>query len=132
MRAATAAVVVLFALALVAGCSSKTNHDISVAAKSAANDIKRAATTHEAEVVAQAFRADVKVRAEQNKRSARSVNLLRAAAHDMSGMKVTGITDTNKDHLDDDCKVQIQAANGFACVTITPDGNNTSVKGGKC
>ena len=77
----------------------------------------------------------MKVRAEKNKKNARGTNLLRAVEKDMTdfgGMKITGITDRNKDHRDDDGKVQIEAANKFACVSISADGTNTTVTSGKC
>jgi hypothetical protein len=135
-RTAVAPLVVLLALTMVSGCSKKTTDAASKAAKSALNDAKNAAGTATAVVAANAFRADVKVRSEKNKKSARATNLLRAAEHDLtstvSGATVTGITDQNKDHRDDDGKVQIELAKKFACVTISADGTDTTVTQGKC
>jgi hypothetical protein len=127
---------VVLALSALGGCSKKTSDAIGKAAKSAANDAKNALGTASANAAAQAFRADLKVRSEKNKKSARGVNLLRQVAKDttgvMSGATITGITDTNKDHRDDDGKVQIEVAKKFACVTISSDGTNTTVSNGKC
>jgi hypothetical protein len=134
LRAFAAPLVVVVACTLGAGCSKKTSDAVGKAANSAASDVKTSASKFSAVVAARAFQADLKVRVAKNKHDPKSVTVLHASAHDISktsGVTVSGISDTNKDHKDDDGKVQFEVSNQFACLTIN-SASDMTVAEGKC
>ena len=143
-RIAPLAIALLTLAPFVAACSSDTKEnakqtatDLKDDAKDNAGKVADEADTKAAEAKARVAAEDLRARIKANKtaddQGARSVAAIKESLADVAGSpKAVGLTDADRDGLDDDGKVQLDVDGASACLTLPATGEDTTVKGGAC
>ncbi|MCU1499720.1 MAG: hypothetical protein JWM47_3673 [Acidimicrobiales bacterium] len=116
-----------------AACSSETRDKAGDAAKSAKDDAAQGVDAAQARSTAEALRAGLKANHTADAKGMRSVIAIKEVIVGLPGdPDVTGNADADGDGQDDDGKLQANADESKACLSLPAQGEDAQVEDGAC